>query len=466
MIDPERKAYIFNELGYTAHSPKQQAIHDSDARFKVLACGRRYGKTTFGGNELTAALMDYDDPGWYWIVGPKYTLGEKEFRVVFANIIRKLKLGAKVKKSYNVKQGDMVIEMPWGSILEVKSAERQDTLLGEGLSGVVMAEAARHTSETWEQYVRPALADKRGWAIFASTPRGYNWYQGLWMLGQNRLMHPQYESWRLPSWENPIVYPGGREDPEIIEQEQRVSPQWFAQELAAEFTAYAGKIYDEFDQNIHVKHIEYNPLWTNVWALDYGWTNQFVCLDVMIDPEDNFHVWREYMVTEKTTFEHAGLLLKRSDNPPDYHVDWGGGDPRGPDQANTIAIITGVQIYSSDIGEGNAHESWTLGVEHVKQLLKVQPNGLPKLTIDPSCVNLIRQMDQLHAPDPKEGKNAPEGQHKHDDHGPDALRYLVGQYFESGAGSSLGDIYGKGMRQTEAMTFFQNNSPMARNARF
>ena len=203
-----------------------------------------------------------------------------------------------------------------------------------------------------------------------------------------------------------------------------------------------------------------------MWALDYGWTNQFVCLDVMIDPEDNFHVWREYMVTEKTTFEHAGLLLKRSDNPPDYHVDWGGGDPRGPDQANTIAIITGVQIYSSDIGEGNAHESWTLGVEHVKQLLKVQPNGLPKLTIDPSCVNLIRQMDQLHAPDPKEGKNAPEGQHKHDDHGPDALRYLVGQYFESGAGSSLGDIYGKGMRQTEAMTFFQNNSPMARNARF
>jgi hypothetical protein len=465
MIDPERKAYVFDQLGYTPHSPKQAAIHESDARFKILACGRRYGKTTFGGNELTAALMDYDDPGWYWIVGPKYTLGEKEFRVVFANIVRKLKLGNKIKKSYNIKQGDMVIEMPWGSILEVKSAERQDTLLGEGLSGVVMAEAARHTSETWEQYVRPALADKRGWAIFASTPRGYNWYQGLWMLGQDRETYPNYESWRLPAWENPIVYPDGREDSEIIEMEARQSPQWFAQEIAAEFTAYAGKIYDEFDQRIHVRHIEYNPLNTNVWALDYGWTNQFVCLDVMIDQEDNFHVWREYQVSEKTTFEHANLLLQRADNPPDYHVDWGGGDPRGPDQANTVSILTGVQIYSSDIGEGNAHESWTLGVEHVKRLLKVQPNGLPKLTIDPSCTNLIRQMDQLHAPDPKEGKNAPEGQHKHDDHGPDALRYLVGQYFESGAGSSLSDIYGAG-KPTEAFTFFQNNAPMARNARF
>ena len=119
--------------------------------------------------------------------------------------------------------------------------------MGEGLSGVVMAEAARHTSETWEQYIRPALADKRGWAIFASTPRGYNWYQGLWMLGQTSTYYPNYESWRLPSWENPVVYPDGREDPEIIEMEMRQSPQWFRQEICAEFTAYAGKIYDEFD---------------------------------------------------------------------------------------------------------------------------------------------------------------------------------------------------------------------------
>lgn len=466
MIDPERKAYIFDKLGYKAHSAKQQAIHDSDARFKILSCGRRYGKTTFGGNELTAALMDYSDPGYYWIVGPKYTLGEKEFRIVYENIVKKLRLGGKIKKSYNVQQGNMYIEMPWGSVLEVKSAERQDTLLGEGLSGVVMAEAARHTSDTWEQYIRPALADRRGWAIFASTPRGYNWYQGLWMLGQFREKYPHYESWRLPSWENPIVYPGGRDDAEIKELEDRVSPQFFAQEIGAEFTAFAGKIYDEFNTEVHVKHIEYNPLWTNVWALDYGWANPFCCYDVMIDPEDNFYIWREYQVSEKTSFEHANLLLNRSDNPELYHVDWGAGDPRGPDQANTVSILTGVQIYSQDIGEGNAHESWTLGIEHVKRLLKIRPDGRPKLFIDPSCEHLIRQMDQLRAPDPKEGKNAPEGQYKHDDHGPDAIRYLVGQYFESGAGSSLGDIYGKGAKQSEAATFFQNNSPLARYGRF
>ena len=312
----------------------------------------------------------------------------------------------------------------------------------------------------------PALSDigadgKRGWAIFTSTPRGYNWFQGAWMLGQ--LDHGPYKSWRLPSWENPVVYPEGRQDPEIKLLEEKQSPQWFAQEIAAEFTAFAGKIYDDFNPEIHVRPVSYNPLYTNVWALDYGWSNPFCCYDVMIDGEDNFYIWREYQVSGIATFEHAKILMQR-DHPPGYHVDWGAGDPRGPDQAATIASITGVQIYSNDIAS-NTHESWVMGVEHVRRMLKIQPTGLPKLIIDPSCVNLIRQMEQLHAIEDPENKNAREGQFKHDDHGPDAIRYLIGQYMQSGAGSSLADVY-SGDRGTEAATFFQNNSPLARYGRF
>ena len=464
MIDLDRKAYVFDRLGYKPHSPKQQAIHDSDARFRILACGRRYGKTTFGANELTAALMDRENGGYYWIVGPKYTTAEKEFRIVYFNIMKKLGLASdkRIKKSYNVKQGDMTIETPW-SMLEVKSAQHQDTLLGEGLSGVIMAEAARHTSDTWEQYVRPALADKKGWAIFTSTPRGYNWYQGLWRMGQNRAKHPWYESWRLPAWENPHVYPLGRYDPEIKDIEDNVSHQWFEQEIAAKFTAYAGKIYDEFDNDIHVRPCTYRPEWRNVWFLDYGFNNPFCCYDVQIDADENFYVWREYQESDKTTMEHAQILMQR-ENPPNYHVDWGAGDPRGPDAARTIALITGTQVYSQDIAD-NPHESWALGVESVKRLLKIQSTGLPRLFIDPSCTDLIRQMDQLHRPDPKEDKNALEGQHKHDDHGPDAIRYGIGQYFENGAGSSLSDIYSPGA-QSESETFFKQEEAIARYGRY
>jgi hypothetical protein len=126
---------------------------------------------------------------------------------------------------------------------------------------------------------------------------------------------------------------------------------------------------------------------------------------------------------------------------------------------------TGVPIVSDDIGE-TPHEGWSLGVEYVKRALKVRPDGKPGLIIDPSCTELIRQMEQLRNPDEKEGVNAREGQHKYDDHGPDAIRYLIGQYFHNGAGSTLSDIYSPGAKMTEAQTFFQHHDNMGRYGRF
>src|SRR5687768_8524459 len=139
-----QKAEIFKKLKYVPHSKDQWECHLSPARFKIPCCGRRWGKTTFGGNELTTAVLDLEKPeAIYWIVGPSYALGEKEFRVLYMNLVKKLRLGGQIKKTYNVKQGDMSIEMPWGTKVEVKSADRKDSLIGEGLDGVVMAEAAK-----------------------------------------------------------------------------------------------------------------------------------------------------------------------------------------------------------------------------------------------------------------------------------------------------------------------------------
>ena len=104
MIDPERKAFVFEKLDYKPHSEGQQAIHDSDSRFRILSCGRRYGKTTFGAMEMTAAICDPAQEGYYWIVGPNYVQGEKEFRIVVKNLT-KLGLRAKIKTQYTFHRG-------------------------------------------------------------------------------------------------------------------------------------------------------------------------------------------------------------------------------------------------------------------------------------------------------------------------------------------------------------------------
>lgn len=466
MIDPERKKYIFDKIGYQPHSVGQQAIHDSDARYKILCCGRRYGKTTFGANEMTAAICDPTETGYYWIVGPNYTQGEKEFRIVHDNVVRKLKFGKNIKKQFNKQQGLMSIEMPWGTVLEVKSAERQESLLGEGLSGVIMAEAARHTSNTWTQYVRPALSDKRGWAIFTSTPRGYNWFQGLWLLGQMRQLNPDYESWRLPSWDNPAIYPEGRNDPEILAMEADMSEQEFSQEIAAEFTSFTGKVYTEFNPKIHVRDLQFNPLWSNYWAFDYGWANPFVCLDIQVDPDDNVYIWREYQKSEMSSWDHGHYLLSDRPNPDDFHIDGRFGDPRGGDSRYTLELVLGPIWSDEPRDEDGDRTAWEIGVSIIKRWLKIQADGTTKLFIDSSCTNLIRQLEQLRGNESKEGQNAKEGQHKYDDHGPDALRYFFAQYFGLGYGSSLSDIYSEGRLKTEAATFFQQHHNLARHARF
>lgn len=449
------KRALFEILDYVPRE-EQWEIHHSESRFVVPCCGRRFGKSLSAGMELTTYMMeptpnDLRDRRRYWIVGPTYRLGEKEFRVVLLNLVQKLKV-PKLKFSNNVKQGDMRIEMPnGGPILEVVSADRPDSLVGEGLDGVIMSEAALHKASTWEMFIEPALSDRRGFAIFPSTPRGFNWYQGMWQLGQMPEM-TDYDSWQFPTWTNTNMYPGGRFDSEILRIESTVSKQHFLQEYAAEFTAFEGKIYTEFSFHYHVKKIEYNPEWQNYLAFDFGYVDPFVVLDIMVDPSDRVLVWREYQVSGMATHEHGKVIAARK-NPDGYHINGMFGDPRGADEIATLAPLLG-HISGNSVG-------WSLGVEAIRAALKVRPDGTSGLLIDPSCVNLTRQMDQLRYAEVREGHNAQgrtgvERQHDYDDHGPDALRYFFNEFvvLRAGAGS-LADVYG-GRARTEAATFFQN----------
>jgi hypothetical protein len=100
------KSKFFETIGYTPHK-EQIAYHNSNARFKMACCGRRFGKSTMAAKDLEPELLL--PKRRYWIAGPNYDLGEKEFRVIWDDLIIKMELGKdkRVKKAYNKKQGDM-----------------------------------------------------------------------------------------------------------------------------------------------------------------------------------------------------------------------------------------------------------------------------------------------------------------------------------------------------------------------
>lgn len=450
-------AALYKELGIKPHSEGQREYLFSQARFNVPCCGRRYGKSIAAGRRMTRKLFNR---GTYnWICAPSYRLGEKEFRVVWGDL-QKLGILKYCKKGYSLHQGDMYIDTPWDSHLLVVSAERQDSLLGEGLSHVIMSEAARHSRNTWEQYIEPALSDLRGTADFPSTPQGFNWFHGMWQLGQER-NNNTYRSWRFPSWENSVRYPGGYENEEIQRLKAKVSDNYFRQEYGAEFTALTGAIYEEWNDNVHIQPHVFNPSWSNYLAFDYGFSNPFVALDVQISPSEDVFVWREYVERWRSNMEH-GQALKDRANPEGYHVDAKWGDFRDPDAAATLGFFIGF-VGSMDV-------PWKLGVEEIKRLLK---NG--KLFVDPSCTATIQSISQLHVKPPSKNTQAPDLnehtgdrniQHKVDDHCADALRYLIGPLFVMGAGSHFTDIYdlnGKPYEGSESDEFFKLNSTTVLN---
>src|SRR5215210_1833280 len=159
------KAHLYELLAYSPHAG-QKLYHKSQARYKVPVCGRRFGKSTMAARDIEPKL--FEPNRLLWIVGPTYDLAEKEFRVIWDDLIIRLRLGQdkRIKKSYNKRSGDMSIIMPWGSSIEAKSAEHPERLVGDALDYVIMSEAAKHKRETWTRYVRPALSDKRGGAAF------------------------------------------------------------------------------------------------------------------------------------------------------------------------------------------------------------------------------------------------------------------------------------------------------------
>ena len=114
------------------------------------------------------------------------------------------------------------------SEMRAKSADNPTSLLGAGLDWLIVDESARLRDDVWQNYLSQRLVDKKGWALFVSTPRGAGWFYQLYRRGLRG--DPTYACWRSPSWQNPLL------DRAVIEAErERLPAEVFEQEFEAIF---------------------------------------------------------------------------------------------------------------------------------------------------------------------------------------------------------------------------------------
>ena len=388
----------FKTSQYSPH-PGQLRLHNSQARFRVVIAGRRWGKSLAAAKEAETMILTPGTRGW--VVSKTYDLTKKVIREIYKDLIMK----HRIKPIKNQMSGPIVLEFPWGSTLEGKSAEHPESLLGEGLDWLIFDECAISDAKVWEQYLRPTLTDREGWGLFITTPNGYNWVYDLWKRGYDP-DYPEWESFKSPSWENPHLSVR-----DIEEARRTMQEAVFMQEYGAEFTLSSGQVYKEFDITQHVipeSQLYIHPDWSKFRSIDFGYENPFVCLYITVDPEDRIIIYDEYYQRHRTLEYHAKML-----NQVNTKFDYTTCDPSGASARATL-LEYGIPTIAerSDILNG---------LEIIRQYLRIREDGTPGLYVSSGCTNTIKEFTLYSYP----GGGNMDDPVKEYDHCMDALRYFA-----------------------------------------
>lgn len=408
-----RKDVYFRETNYYPF-PAQATIHYDTTRNRALSNGRRWGKTLLGGKEAEVtcfSLNKLKQPQRGWIVGPNYSDCEKEFRVIYDSLKA---LGVdEVSRKFlrNVDNGNMHIATNWGWTIECRSAAHPESLVGEGLDFVLLVEAGRLLRKTFTEYIRPALSDKRGWSLMTGVPEIATDSSLLyWGYQRGQMSHRKtWASWQMPSWTNTVVFPGGRNDPEILEAEEDLTEDEFNRQYGGEFVDRVGRVMQEWDDDVHYKRLRYNPNWPLYGAVDYGYTNLFVFLWIQVDPFGNVYVIGETCKTLTDAEDMAEYYIKPHKFFPKLSAFYP--DPAEPDDTNILVKHLGVGARTNTGGELKTR------LNLIRSFLKLGPldalpeNRKPRLLVDKSCTTLRWEM--------AEGYRWPE--HKSEVQGPQEL---------------------------------------------
>lgn len=208
---------------YTPH-PSQKIIHSSinngTEKYYLLNIGRQFGKTLLASNQLMYWALNQKNIKCAW-VSPVYKQSKKVFEEVYKAFRKRPEIYRNVNKS------ELILEYITGSTIQFFSAERYDNIRGFTFDYLICDEFAFMDSEAWTEVLRATVLVKGKKVLLISTPKGKNHF---WQLHQLDGVNPQYKSFTMTSYDNPLI------DPKEIDDARITLPDHvFRQEYLAEF---------------------------------------------------------------------------------------------------------------------------------------------------------------------------------------------------------------------------------------
>lgn len=400
-------------LEFNPHEAQQRVIDAfiADKRFLVFIAGRRAGKTEIAAIMATYALGESGCK--IRCVAQYYRLAKRLWDKTVP-MVRKLYYG----KNISINKSDMVISTPWGSILELCSAENPDSLLGEGCDLIIVDEAALLKPEIWQQYISPSIRDRKGTVLFISTPRGKNWLYDCYIKGLSG--EDGWWSHRTASWVNQAVWT----DDEIALVRSQTDSMYLSQEFEAEFINFSGRVYNEFKESEHI--LQQTPdtdNWEHYVTIDPGYATQAAILWGAYNRVTDTLVIYDELCDKELGFDAILDAIKEREPDGGYSGFVCDIAARARSQETGRSFVTWMNeskyFLDNDYHFTSYRSARQDGIALVRQMLKPL-DQIAKLLVYKECKTTIRAALNYCYKD-----NSEEPVHDEHSHSMDSLRYLV-----------------------------------------
>lgn len=291
-------------------------------RFKIVCCGRQFGKSHFAAG--TAILLAHKQPNSrIWVISPSYRQSTFMFDKV-VELCRQNNIPINVKKS-NL---ELVITFTiTGSTFQALSGDAPDKLRGATLSYLIVDEAAMLSDEIWTTHLRPMIAVQRAPVLFLSTPKGKNWFYDLYQLGLGD--NPAWKSFHYTSYDGIICAEdndenhSGRDELDHIKAE--TDEVTWRQEYLAQFVEGGGQVFSHWKTETIPKEPEDGH--TYIAGLDLAKHVDFTVLTIYdIDSHKPIDYLRMSELDWGTQISRIKTYLAKYHNPRVYCDSTGVGD--------------------------------------------------------------------------------------------------------------------------------------------
>lgn len=383
-LDAQNK--IFRLLEYVP-TPEQVVIHNDQARNKLIAGGERAGKSLCASRELDKHWFTENLPlnkkGLFWLLGDDYEACRGEWEHLVEDFTKLEVLACPPTK--NIDPGE--IRLQDGTRIVTKSGRYPEKIATVAPDGIVICEAGQLEYEVFLR-AKSRLAEKRGWLYMSGTfeEEDYvGWYRELFDLGQsaNQL---ELKSFSLPTWTNTIIFPGGRNDPEILKQEAGMTKERFQERFGGVPCPKTGRVITEFANAIHVRDCPFDKNLVVEIAVDPGYDGASVVLAIQ-DWGEQLAVIDEIYVQGVVTADIILMAKKKQwwDAVVGGAIDIAGKQHQAMRAPVELWTDASVSLRSKKI---NVED----GIDLLRTHLKQHPvDGRPGIVIDSKCRGFISE---------------------------------------------------------------------------